>query len=251
MLKLEHIHKRFGAVCAEDDVTLELADGESLVLVGESGSGKTTLAKIAAGIQAPDRGRVLLDGQPLAPLCRKRTFDQCAGIQYIFQDPYGALDAGFTVRKVLNEPARICRRRGRAFLPAEEALLYVDRRLLDFLNRPLGELSGGQRQKICIARALMPLPRLIIADESTAMLDRQSGRDIFDLLHRIKDEKGVSLLVILHDVDFSYARWERIAVMWQGKLVEQARFSDFPAGACHPYSRDLLSAYDFFNGKET
>lgn len=251
MLKLEHIHKRFGAVCAADDVTLELADGESLVLVGESGSGKTTLAKIAAGIQTPDHGRVLLDGRPLAPLCRRRSFDQCAGIQYIFQDPYGALDPDVTVRRVLNEPARICRRRGCAFLPAEEALLYVDRRLLDFLNRPLGELSGGQRQKICIARALMPLPRLIIADESTAMLDRQSGRDIFDLLHRIKDEKGVSLLVILHDVDFSYARWDRIAVMWQGKLVEQARFSDFPAGACHPYSHDLLSAYDFFNGKET
>lgn len=245
MLTLEHIHKHYGSLCAADDVTLELADGESLVLAGESGSGKTTLAKIAAGMLAPDRGRVLLDGRPLAPLCRRRSFDQCAGIQYIFQDPYGALDPGFTVRRALDEPARICRRRGRAFLPAEDALFYVG--LSDFLDRPLGELSGGQRQKVCIARALMPLPRLIIADESTAMLDRQSGLDVFDLLNRIKDEKGVSLLVILHDVDFSYARWDRIAVMRQGKIVEQARFADFPSGATHPYSRDLLAAYDFFN----
>ncbi len=248
MLTLEHIHKHYGSLCAADDVTLELADGESLVLAGESGSGKTTLAKIAAGVLAPDRGRVLLDGRPLAPLCRRRSFDQCAGIQYIFQDPYGALDPGFTVRRALDEPARICRRRGRAFLPAEEALFYVG--LSDFLDRPLGELSGGQRQKVCIARALMPLPRLIIADESTAMLDRQSGLDVFDLLNRIKDEKGVSLLVILHDVDFSYARWDRIAVMRQGKIVEQARFAGFRSSASHPYSRDLLAAYDFFNRRD-
>lgn len=248
MLTLEHIHKHYGSLCAADNVTLELADGESLVLAGESGSGKTTLAKIAAGVLAPDRGRVLLDGRPLAPLCRRRSFDQCAGIQYIFQDPYGALDPGFTVRRVLDEPARICRRRGRAFLPAEEALFYVG--LSDFLDRPLGELSGGQRQKVCVARALMPLPRLIIADESTAMLDRQSGLDVFDLLNRIKDEKGVSLLVILHDVDFSYARWDRIAVMRRGKIVEQARFADFRSSASHPYSRDLLSAYDFFNRRD-
>ena len=82
------------------------------------------------------------------------------------------------------------------------------------------------------------------------MLDRQSGLDVFDLLNRIKDEKGVSLLVILHDVDFSYARWDRIAVMRRGKIVEQARFADFRSSASHPYSRDLLSAYDFFNRRD-
>ena len=93
----------------------------------------------------------------------------------------------------------------------------------------------------------MPQPRILIADESTSMLDKQSGLDVFNLLNRIKKEKNISVLMILHDVDFSYTQWDRIGIMYKGKLVEQARFSDFPQTASHPYSRRLLEAYDFFN----
>ena len=129
----------------------------------------------------------------------------------------------------------------------EKALGYVDARLIEYLDRPIRELSGGQRQKVCIARAMMPRPRILIADESTSMLDKQSGLEVFNLLNRIKKERDISVLVILHDVDFSYTQWDRIGIMYQGKLVEQARFSDFPKTAEHPYSRRLLEAYDFFN----
>lgn len=250
MLKLEQIEKRYGTIRAADGVSLTLYDGESLVLAGESGSGKTTLAKIIAGMCRPDSGRVLLDGRELGAVSGRRSFEDCAGIQYIFQDPYSALESGFTVRKTLEETARICRRNKRPCIPAEEAMTYVDRKLVGKLDRPVGELSGGQRQKVCIARALMPEPRLIIADESTSMLDKDSGIEVFDLLNRIKTEKGISILAILHDVDFSYTGWDRIAVMWQGKLVEQAIFAEFPATAVHSYSRCLLEAYQYFNGRD-
>lgn len=250
MLKLEQIEKRYGTIRAADGVSLTLYDGESLVLAGKSGSGKTTLAKIIAGMCRPDSGRVLLDGRELGAVSGRRSFEDCAGIQYIFQDPYSALESSFTVRKTLGETARICRRNKRPCIPAEEALAYVDRKLVGKLDRQVGELSGGQRQKVCIARALMPEPRLIIADESTSMLDKDSGKEVFDLLNRIKTEKGISILAILHDVDFSYTGWDRIAVMWQGKLVEQAIFAEFPKMAEHSYSRCLLEAYQYFNGRD-
>ena len=247
MLTLEQICKTYGAVTAVDHVDLTLMPGESMILAGESGSGKTTVARLVAGMEIPDSGRVLLDGRQLAASNRKRIFDNSVNIQYIFQDPYNALEPGFTVRKTLEETARICRRHGREVLPMEEALRFVDPRLVDYLDRPIREMSGGQRQKVCIARALMPQPRILIADESTSMLDKQSGLDVFNLLNRIKKEKNISVLVILHDVDFSYTEWDRIGVMYRGKLVEQARFSEFPQTAIHPYSRRLLEAYDFFN----
>ena len=247
MLTLEQITKTYGSVCAADHVDLTLQPGESMILAGESGSGKTTIARIVAGMERPDSGRVLLDGRVLAVSNRKRLFDNSVNIQYIFQDPYNALESGFTVRKTLEETTRICQRHGREVLSAEEALSYVDARLVGYLDRPIRELSGGQRQKVCIARALMPQPRILIADESTSMLDKQSGLDVFNLLNRIKKEKDISVLVILHDVDFSYTEWDRIGIMYQGKVVEQARFAEFPETASHPYSRRLLEAYDFFN----
>lgn len=249
MLKLEQIEKRYGTVRAADGVSLSLYDGESMVLAGESGSGKTTLAKIIAGMCRPDFGRVLLDGRELGADSGSRSFEDCAGIQYIFQDPYSALESGFTVKKTLEETARICKRNRRPYIPAKEALAYVDKKLVEKYERPVRELSGGQRQKVCIARALMPEPRIIIADESASMLDKDSGIEVFDLLNRIKLEKGISILAILHDVDFSYKGWDRIAVMWQGKLVEQAAFAEFPKTAAHSYSRCLLDAYQYFNGR--
>ena len=247
MLTFEQITKHYGSVCAADHVDLTLMPGESMILAGESGSGKTTMARIAAGMEIPDSGRILLDGRPLAASNRKRTFHNSVSIQYIFQDPYNALESGFTVRKTLEETVRICKRHGRETLSMEEALGFVDARLVAYLDRPIRELSGGQRQKVCIARALMPQPEIIIADESTSMLDKQSSLDVFNLLNRIKKEKNVGVLVILHDVDFSYEQWDRIGVMYQGRLVEETKFSQFRETAKHPYSRRLLEAYDFFN----
>lgn len=248
MLIVEHLQKRYDSVPAVDDITFGLENGQSLILIGESGSGKTTLARMIAGSLRPDSGRILLDGHPLGANSRRRSFEKCVSIQYVFQDPYSALDTDFTVRRVLHETTRICQRHRRGCLSAEEALEYVDPQLIKYLDRRVSELSGGQRQKVCIARALMPHPKVIIADEPTSMLDRQSGLDVFNLLNRIKREKQICLLVVLHDIDLSYSQWDQIAVMWQGQIVEQTAFADFPTAASHEYSRALLSAYQYFNG---
>lgn len=248
MLLLENIEKNYDSLRAVDHVTLKIEDGESVVLVGESGSGKTTLARAAVGLPPADAGKIYLDEKLLKLSCKKRSFDECADIQYIFQDPYSALEADFTLRRTLQETERICARHKREILSAKEVLTYVDARLLAYLDRPVGELSGGQRQKVCVARALMPQPRVIIADESASMLDKKSGQDIFDLLNRIKKEKKISVLAILHDMDLDYKKWDRIAVMWKGKIVEEKAFSEFYETAEHPYSRALIESYEYFNG---
>ncbi len=246
MLALKDVNKYYGRNHVLKDISLDFHAGESLVLVGESGSGKTTIAKIIAGMEKADHGSVLFAGRSLAGNCRQRRFEDCAHIQYIFQDPYSVLEPAFTVERVFAETGRICRRNRWQFITGTEALSYVDANLLPYLQRPIGELSGGQRQKICIARALIPIPKVIIADESTSMLDYESSIDIFNLLNRIKEEKGIILITILHDIDLSYDRWDKIAVLESGALVEQMPFSDFYSKAKHPYSRELIEAYKFF-----
>lgn len=246
MLVLKDIHKFYGRNHVLQGISLACSAGESLVLVGESGSGKTTLAKVIAGMEKPDSGSVLLAGNSLAESLRQRRFADCASIQYVFQDPYSVLEPSFTVAKVFSETERICRRHRWPYTPGHEALGYVDAGLLPYLKRPVRELSGGQRQKVCIARALIPNPKVIIADEATSMLDRQSSLDIFNLLHRIKTEKGIVLIVILHDLDFSYDKWDRIGVLKDGVLVEDLLFADFCTQAQHSYSQELIEAYRFF-----
>lgn len=246
MLELRHISKAYGNNQVLQDINLNCSAGESLVLVGESGSGKTTIAKLIAGMEKPDTGEVNLAGRPLAGSFRQRSFADCARIQYIFQDPYSVLEPKFTVEKVFAETERICRRNRWPYTPGREALSYVDASLVPYLDKPVGELSGGQRQKVCIARALIPNPQVMIADEATSMLDRQSTLDIFDLLHRIKADRGIVLIMIMHDLDFSYDKWDRIAVLAAGKLVEELPFADFYTQARHGYSKELIAAYRFF-----
>lgn len=246
MLAVKNINKYYRNNQVLKDVSLEFRAGESTVLVGESGSGKTTLAKIIAGMEKPDGGSVLFAGRTLADGFRQRPFADCAQIQYIWQDPYSVLEPAFTVEKVFAETERICRRHRWQFIPGKETLGYVDAALLPYYYKPIRELSGGQRQKICIARALIPIPKVIIADESTSMLDYQSSLDIFNLLSRITVEKSLVLIAILHNVDFSYENWDNIAVLNSGVLLENMPFSSFYAEAAHPYSRELIAAYEFF-----
>lgn len=246
MLELRNVSKSYGVNCVLQGVNLTCAAGESLVLVGESGSGKTTIAKVIAGMEKPDTGSVLLAGRSLAGSFRRRRFADCARIQYVFQDPYSVLEPQFTVEKVFAETERICRRNRWPHTPGQETLGYVDAGLIPYLRRPVRELSGGQRQKVCIARALIPNPQVMIADEATSMLDQQSSIGVFDLLHRIKMERDIVLIVIMHDLDLSYDKWDKIAVLEAGELVEELPFSDFHAQAQHPYSRELIEAYEFF-----
>ena len=250
LLEGRQLTKRYEKTLALEGVSLALREGEGLLAVGETGSGKTTLAKLLCGSVAPDEGEVLLQGKVLAPTCRRRSFQELAAVQYIFQDPYSAVDLRQTVEQVLMEAVRICQRHHHPILQAQEALAYVDPDLLPAWKRPVRTLSGGQLQKVCVARALIPGPKVLIADEATSMLDQQGARDLFALLSRIRRERGVALLAIVHDIDFSQNIWDRIAVFQGGHLVEELPFSTFAAQAEHPYSRQLLESYRYFYPQE-
>lgn len=247
LIRLEHISKRYGEKAALRDVSISFAKGEGQLIVGQTGSGKTTMAQVICGGVAPDSGALLFEGEPLAPSCRDRDFRSLAAIQYIFQDPYSATDPRWTVAQTLEEAVRICKRHRHPFLPPKEALAAVDPSLLPYYGQKAGILSGGQLQKVCVARALIPRPQVLIADEATSMLDQAGARELFRLLHSIRQERGIAVIAVVHDIDFSEDGWDRIAVFQQGEILEQLPFRDFIPFAAHPYSKKLIESYRYFN----
>jgi len=244
-LKVKNLNKSYKDKKVLTNMSLDFMPGESTVIAGESGSGKTTLAKIITGMETQDSGFVIFNNHSLPPL-RKRDFCTCAKIQYIFQDPYSALERNYTLLDTLNETMSICRRNKYEYLPIEESLAWVDENMLDYLNKKIDTLSGGQRQKLCIARALITKPEIIIADECTSMLDNESSTEIHELLNKIKIEKNIILISIMHEVDFHSSHWDKIAVIKSGQLVEYKDFKYFYENAENEYSKQLIESYNFF-----
>lgn len=248
MLEVKNVSKSFGEQRILENINFELESGESLVLVGESGSGKTTLSKIITGLEQTDEGSIIFYGKKLDNNYRKRDFHDLAAIQYIFQDPYSALEPSFTLEQTLMETVRICKRNKYKPMDMDEALALVDNRLTKYKHRKISTFSGGQQQKICIARALMTHPKLIIADEATSMLDYDSKIEINDLLNRLKDKFGLSIIVIIHDVDFNYGSWDKIAVINNRMLVDFMNFKDFFKYASSDYANELIDSHRYFYG---
>ncbi len=248
MLKVINLNKKYGDKQVLDNISMEFACGESTAVVGESGSGKTTLAKIIIGLEKQDSGQVLLNNKQLTAL-KNRPFNQCAKIQYIFQDPYSALESNYTVLKTLKETTAICRRNKYKHISIEEALGYVDENLLNYLSEKVEVLSGGQRQKLCIARSLITNPNIIIADECTSMLDEKSSEEIYGLLNKIKEDKKIILISIMHEIDFLKDSWDKIAVIKDGNLLEHKEFKRFYETAETEYSLKLIEAYKYFKGR--
>ena len=249
MLEIRNVTKSYDEKAVLSSVCFTLLDGESLLLAGETGGGKTTLARIICGSQCPDSGEVLLDGRRLLGTYRKRSPGELADIQYIFQDPYSAVELTSTLRQTLGETERVMKRHGRSCLPMEEALCQTAPELLGDMDKKMEQFSGGQLQRICIARALIPRPKLLITDESTSMLDKDGEDEVLDVLHRLKGERKVSILSVVHDIDFSVDRWDRIAVLFGGRIVEDLPFDRFLEEAAHPYSRRLIESSLFFSEK--
>lgn len=258
VLAARDLHVGFGPttrgrppVRAVDGVDLALAPGEILALAGESGCGKTTLARTLLGLCRPYRGAVLHRGRELEYGGRAlRAYRR--RVQLVLQDPTGALNPRRTVYQAVAEGLRIHRRPARgeggsAGMRDERALVVQAlaraglRPPERFLGRYPHELSGGQRQRVVIAGALVLEPEVIVADEPVSSLDASVRGEILALLLSLRDELGLSVLVVTHDLGLAWNIADRLAVMYLGRIVESGPTEQVLAAPQHPYTRALLS----------
>ncbi|MDR5651467.1 ATP-binding cassette domain-containing protein [Ruixingdingia sedimenti] len=225
-------------------INLTLPAGQSLGIVGESGCGKSTLARCVMGLEAPQQGRVMLDGQDIYALGRRGLRGLRSRFQAIFQDPYGSLDPRQTVRRIVLEPL--------AALQPETPAADRESRLIEVLeavglspaaaDKYPHEFSGGQRQRIAIARALITRPALIVADEPVSALDVSVQAQVLNLMMDLQERFNLSYLFISHDLGVMRVITDRVAVMHLGVVVEEGPTNEVFDNPQHPYTRKLVDA---------
>lgn len=234
VLEVSGLVKRFGDLVAVDDVTFALSPASSMAIVGESGSGKTTIAKMIVGLERPTSGTIVVCGTDRSRPTRSAGSRRARGreVQIVFQDPYTSLDPRQTVERTLDEVVRLHHRLDpdgrRERVGALAELVGFDARQTRALPR---DLSGGQRQRVAIARALAAEPRVLILDEAVAALDVSIQAQVLNLLADIREETGVSYVLISHDLAVVRQITEETIVMRQGKVVERGatdRVLDLP-----------------------
>lgn len=245
VLEVRGLHVRFGRrpplARAVDGVDLTLGRGEILALAGESGCGKTSLARAILGLVPPSSGTVLFHGGPIGRSTRAlRGYRR--RVQLLQQDPTGALNPRQSVYESVAEGLRIHKVPGDEEQLVARALSRAGLRPPErfFLSYP-HELSGGQRQRVVIAGALALEPEVIVADEPVASLDASVRGEILALLLRLRDDLGLSVLVVTHDLGLAWNVADRLAVMYLGRIIEQGPTERTLADPKHPYTRALLS----------
>jgi oligopeptide transport system ATP-binding protein len=236
-------HRSSDVLRAVDDVSFDIMRGECLGLVGESGCGKTTLGRMLVRLEAPTAGTVSYDGRVVVEPGAKARFPERRRIQPIFQDPYASLNPQQTIKRMLTEALKV----HKVCLPSERESRVAE--LLErvglspqMAGRRPHEFSGGQRQRLGIARALAVEPDFVVADEVTSALDVSVQAQILALLARFQSELGLTYLLISHNLAVVRHISQRVAVMYLGRIVETAPTRDLFASPKHPYTEALIAA---------
>jgi oligopeptide/dipeptide ABC transporter ATP-binding protein len=235
--------KSADVVHAADAVTLAIGRGETFALVGESGSGKTTVARAVLGLNAPTSGAITFDGRDLTALKGGARREAMRDVQVVFQDPYSSLSPRMTVHDVIAEPLRANSRLSGRELNARivELLEMVGLGTQHLWRRP-HEFSGGQCQRIAIARALALEPKLVILDEPTSALDVSVQARILVLLEELQERLGLAYLFIAHDLAVVESVADRVAVMYLGQIVESGAAATVLHAPRHPYTHALIAS---------
>lgn len=248
-LKVWHPIRKFvfivGHVKAVDGVTFDVKRGETLAIVGESGCGKTTLAKAIVGLLPITHGEIIFEGMNVTNVSRshlRKWYSRQVG--YVQQDPYGAMPPFMNIKRILEEPLRIHK------IPPQERDVRIIQSLIDvgltppedFLGKYPHMLSGGQLQRIAIARALIMSPKLIVADEPVSMLDASTRIEILDLFKTLQEKHKISIIYITHDLATAKYFSNTIAIMYAGHIVEMGYAKDIIYNPKHPYTEALLNA---------
>ena len=231
---------------AVSDVDFEVEPQTTYALVGESGSGKSTIGRMLVGLLNPSEGNVEIEGVDLANETDAAKVDAIrSDIQMIFQDPYASLNPRWRVRDIIVEP--VAARGGKTDGLAERLLEQVGLSVKDAGKFP-HEFSGGQRQRICIARALASEPRLIVCDEPTSALDVSVQSQVLNLMSDLKDNFGLTYVLITHDLTVVQHMADRIGVLYLGRLVEEGAPDELFERPKHPYTQMLLEAAPRMDG---
>jgi oligopeptide/dipeptide ABC transporter ATP-binding protein len=243
ILEASNLVKRFGNVNAVNGVDVTVAAGEAVGLVGESGSGKSTIGMLVTRLIPVTAGTIRFDGRDITALPEPEMRALRAKLQIVFQDPWGALNPRMKIARALEEPLLLhtalesAQRTTRVRELAQKVPLP-----LAVLERFPNELSGGQLQRVCIARALATQPKLIVLDEPTSSLDLSVRAGILQLLDEIRRATGVAILFISHDLETVELVTDRVLVLYLGNVVEQGSTKSIFSGPAHPYTQTLLSA---------